>query len=367
MATFFEGNTVYWWGVRDRVIYGRLTGDVRRSGNTVYLENMVFDEYDSNMASATGSETVSITVNGTTSSFVHENNGLNQWGRVKFGSRGINGTSFGVSTTQTSANVGWSTSDGYSGTFTVTFPSGATPPTGLNVTSLSTTQNTVTGTVSITGWGEGADSNRYLELSVSNNKTTDSRRYKAGTKGSTSTSQTLTVNNSSSGSMTISPNTSYYIGAYATNGKASTGVLWNWGSVVTKPATPTASNSNVLRHTATLTITAPAQGTAQTMTAYYKIGSGSWVNAGTIAQNSTKTVSLANLDANTAYTITVKVSNTSGDSATATTSFTTKPALYCSVSDKTKGVKKLYCSVNGKTKRVVKLYGSVNNKTKRII
>ena len=75
-----------------------------------------------------------------------------------------------------------------------------------------------------------------------------------------------------------------------------------------------------------------------------------------------QTCALPILASNTTYTVTVKLTNSSGDSGTATTSFTTERAMYGSVSGRTKTISKMYGSVGGETKRIVKFYGAVETK-----
>ena len=223
-------------------------------------------------------------------------------------------------------------------------------------------------TVSTSSYGVPASANgRYIELEIG--PAGGGTPYRYFTVGNTTSQNNITVNNSSAiypsgGSLTIAANTKYAYRGYANNTVLHS--TNSWVDFITLPAAPTATSSAINSVSGSLTITAPSQGTAATLTAYYKVGSGNYISAGTITPGASNTVTVTGLNPSTAYTITVKLTNSSGDSATTTTTFTTLNPLYCSVSGKAKVVRKLYCSVNGQTKEIKKLYGSVNGKTKRI-
>lgn len=223
-------------------------------------------------------------------------------------------------------------------------------------------------TVATSSYGVPAStSGRYIQLRIA--QAGGGTTYRYFQVGNTTSQNNVTVTSSSAiqpsgGSLTFAANTKYAYCGYANN--TVLGTASSWVDFITLPAAPTATSSVINSVSGTLTITAPSQGTAATLTAYYKVGSGNYVSAGTITPGASKTVTVTGLNPSTAYTITVKLTNSSGDSATTTTTFTTLKPLYCSVSGKAKIVRNLYCSVNGQTKKIVKLYGSVNGKTKRI-
>lgn len=120
MATFFSGATIGFWSSTSNYIYGTLTGNVSRSGNTVTLSGMSLAM--TTRYTSTGSGSYWFEVNGTRTSYTCTASG------TSLGSHSLNNTSFSVSTTQTSASVSWKSADGNTGSFTVTFPSGATVP-----------------------------------------------------------------------------------------------------------------------------------------------------------------------------------------------------------------------------------------------
>lgn len=440
-----------------------------------------------------------------------------------------------------------------SGDFSI--PAQAAAPSGLSLTNVSVTSNTVTGTVSITNWGGAGDANsRYRNLSVmaTNDKTTSARRYQR-VYGNTMSSA-ITVNNSTEyGTMTIQPNTRYWLWWYATNGTLGTGspdtstttivtlpldlssksatttgtnsirvnyttkadggfytkniqynigngwvtgatvsaaaatsgnftisglstgtsytinlrvntsagstgsgsvsattykipanatvsatnssstsnsvtygvstfntgpnpgvylyggtsaspttqlTWWNqtgnvtwahtgltgntkyyyrsrakndggWSAyssdatAITRPANPTITINSIGHHTVSLSIKSPSQGSAATMTAYYKVDGGSATSAGTIPSGGSKAVQLS-FDPQTQHTVTAYLSNSSGNSGEASSTFTTKIPFYAPVSGQSRMAKKLYCSVNGQAKKVQHLYASVNGVAKKI-
>lgn len=252
-------------------------------------------------------------------------------------------------------------SSGDSGTITSSAITTYKAPNTPTVTNFVPLVNGGKATVSVSSYGVPASaSGRYIELEVG--PAGGGTPYRFFTVGNTSTQNNITVNNSSAvwpsgGHITINPNTKYAYRGYANNT-----ILFstnNWVDFITLPATPTATSVSDGATSGKVTINAPAQGTASTLTAYYKVGTGDWVSAGTVAQGGSVTASITGLASNTTYTVTVKLTNSSGDSGTATTSFTTARAMYGSVGGRTKTISKMYGSVGGETKRIVKFYGSV--------
>ena len=259
-------------------------------------------------------------------------------------------------------------STGDSGTITSSSATTYKAPNTPTVTNFVPLVNGGKATVSTSSYGVPAStSGRYIQLRIA--QAGGGTTYRYFQVGNTTSQNNITVTSSSAiqpsgGSLTFAANTKYAYCGYANN--TVLGATGSWVDFITLPAAPTATSSAINPVSGSLTITAPSQGTAATLTAYYKVGSGNYISAGTITPGASKTVTVTGLNPSTAYTITVKLTNSSGDSATTTTTFTTLKPLYCSVSGKAKIVRNLYCSVNGKTKKIVKLYGSVNGKTKRI-
>lgn len=251
--------------------------------------------------------------------------------------------------------------------FSVSVPSGATAPTGLNVTGIAVGGQSIKGTVSVTGWGGAGDANsRYRELQIwQNNMSGDYRKQK--TYGDTLSSE-ITCNNSSSGSLALNYNTKYYIGAFATNGTYNTGSQ-AFGTAITNVPIPGASKGTITSNSAVINWSLVDQGGERDIKIDYKINSGSWTNVTTATGSGAKSGSftLNNLTPNTSYSVDVRSSAVGGSVAGGiTVSFTTPSTtkMYCSVNDTAKKVKRIYCSVSGQRKKVKKIYCSVGGVAK---
>lgn len=322
MATFFSGQTVGYWSSGSNYIYATLTGNVSRSGNTVTLSGM-------NIAlttrySSTGSDNLWFEVNGTRTSYKAYASG------TSLGTHNLNNTSFSVSTTQTSANVGWKSSDNYTGSFTVTFPSGASAPTGLAASNVVATKNSFSATVSITGWGNGATDARYREFQVwtyNASSFVEPRRYQAAT--GTALSSTITCNNSSSGSLTITPNTRYTLGVYANNGNAATGSQ-RVGNYVTLPDELTdKAVGNIQPKSVTITAKTKADGNYYAKEIQYSLNNSTWTTGATVSSGSVTNVSfnITGLTPGTNYTIYLRVRTTAGTASCGSLTAKTKSVV----------------------------------------
>ena len=322
MATFFSGQTVGYWSSSTNYIYGTLTGNVSRSGNTVTLSGMKIAL--TTRYSSTGSDNLWFEVNGTRTSYKVSASG------TSLGTHTLNNTSFSVSTTQTSANVGWKSSDNYTGSFNVTFPSGASAPTGLAASNVVATKNSFSATVSITGWGNGATDARYREFQVwtyNASSFVEPRRYQAAT--GTALSSTITCNNSSSGSLTITPNTRYTLGVYANNGNASTGSQ-RVGDYVTLPDELTdKAVSNIQTKSITITAKTKADGNFYAKEIQYSLNNSTWTTGATISSGSVSNVSfnITGLTPGTNYTIYLRVKTTAGTTSCGSLTAKTKSVV----------------------------------------
>lgn len=116
--------------------------------------------------------------------------------------------------------------------FTAWFNDGYSAPTGLTLSNVSKTEQSVSGRVSISGWGNNSGGAKYLELGITqHNNSLDSRKFQPVHTGATYADITVTQS-SAGGYMTISPNTRYYLAIYASNGNRSAGVSFV-GDIVT--------------------------------------------------------------------------------------------------------------------------------------
>lgn len=231
-----------------------------------------------------------------------------------------------------------------------------TPPTGLTVALSDVGADFAMINVSISSYGSPSGSaNRYIEAAVLGSSTYGSPyRYATATAAM---SAKLAVMNGNSGSLVITPNTTYYYGGYASNTVRSVSTVA--GQFTTLPAVPVITTTDQGHGQIAFTVTHATEGSAETVTEEYSIDGGTtWVaitgGAFTLAL-STQT--------------TVKVRRTSA-AGVSSASITVVPqfdvGIYASVADKTKKIDKIYAPVNGVTKKVTKIYASVNGKTKLV-
>ena len=268
-----------------------------------------------------------------------------------------------------------STSNAYLFSFSgsVTIPAQYTPPTGLTVSNLSATANTVSGTVAVATWGEGTStSDRYREINVSSTGTDDTRRYQKE-YGSTKSSEITATNSSQQlGGMNITPNTFYYVWGYANNGGSYALTSLTGASIITPPDELSAkSTTDVGVDYATVQVTTTADGGYYSKTVEYSLDNGTtWTTGATVSSASatTATFDITGLNSDTTYTVLFRVHSNAGATSSGSLTFTTLVGskFYGSVNGVTKKVTKLYGSVNGVTKEITKLYGSVNGVTKLI-
>ena len=229
------------------------------------------------------------------------------------------------------------------------FPGTTSPPTGLNVTNITPSQNSFTATVSISGWGTGSGT-KYRELQVWTQGMVEPRRYQ--TQTGSSLSGTITTNNSSAGSLNIMPNTMYTIGGYASNGSQSTGST-NFGNKATLPPSSTITPMYVTDTAAIIAYSIHDQGGAKTMTLKRQLDSGSAVAVTTLTGSGAKsgTFVISGLAPGSTHTLTAEVSTDVGGVVSNTITFTTE--VHSNITNPFS----LYGAVSGATRRIVKLYG----------
>lgn len=315
MATFFSEEIVDYWSDPNNYVYGTLTGNVSRSGNTVTLSNLQIEltpRYSSYGTSSWDFQIEGDTVFDDTISAPPRTLSLNS-------------VSFGVSAAQTSKTVSWRGPGGtYSGSFTVNFPAGATGPSGGYISSKNPGTDTITLTGGITNNGTGA-TKTYVELIVLERAYTEGgipQRF----EGFNAMSATKTITNSSSisaGGITISPNKRYYAGVYADNGVEV--YRYDGGTVVTKAKAPTVELTSVEGDEATFSYSQPADGGYYTKYVEYSLdGGSSWTTAATISGTSASsgTFTISGLSSGTTYTIKTRTRTTAGSSTAPDIEFT---------------------------------------------
>lgn len=365
MATFFSGVTIGWWNTSSNYLYGTLTGDVSRSGNKVTLSNLklaITVRYNNSYGS---DNNWNFTVGGVRSAVPLRITS----GSYNVGTFSLNDVTFDVAESQTSASVNWSSSDGNSGSFQVSFPSGATAPTGLSLSNIVPGIDNFRGTVSVAGWGSGgSESGRYLRLSVCSSQSTSNRRY--ATHTGSDLSATLDVTNESAGNITLAPNTQYYLTMSASNGAASTGSS-SFQTATTLPPQATLSVVEASDNAATIQYACPADGGRYAKSIEYSLDGGkTWATGATVSTGTatTGTFQISGLVSGTSYTLLSRVSTDAGETGNATITFTTAGgtpaiAMLASVENSAARIIKFYGSLSEKSRLVEKFYASVDGKS----
>lgn len=259
-------------------------------------------------------------------------------GQIKPGGSGANGRvwSRGFDTT-IGISIG-TTSRGFTAVWTgggntrelgfgTSFNDGYSAPTGLSVSSPSTTENTVKAVVALSGWGNHSGGVKYRELTISKvNGSTSNRRFQS-TDNTNALLSEITVTNSSSqtGSLTITPNTRFYLAGYASNGNRNTGVQFNTQAVTLSTGGRTVVNvrpSKVL-----FNVTAVDGHFANTIRfRYRKQGDSIWITSPESFVGSSGSIELANLKPATTYEMQQMVTTQAGTWYSSTFTVKTKPA-----------------------------------------
>lgn len=275
--------------------------------------------------------------------------------------------SAGASETSKQVTVDWLYYGGghsNSKTYTLYFDASATAPATPTVTLKETYTNGAKFGVSVSSYGvPSSTSGRYIEAAILGSSTYGAP-YRYATASDTASSD-ITVTSSSSGALTINPNTQYGYGGYASNTVLSTSTVT--GTFVTLAAAPTITSEGLTPTRVNLRWSVPADGGKYDRQIQYSVNGGTWITGATVTSgNASNGVFTVGLSPSTAYTIRTRVNTTAGATAGPNITVTT-PAnvkIYCSVNNSRKKVKRIYCSVNGQRKKVKKIYCSVNGTRK---
>lgn len=212
---------------------------------------------------------------------------------------------------------------------TITIPAQATAPTGLALSNVSSTYNSVTGTVSVTGWGGAGDATtRYRNLSVlkTADKETSERRYQR-VYGNTMSSAITVDNSTEYGTMTIVSNTQYWLWWFATNGTIGTeSPTTSTTTVYTKPAPLSAKSATVTGTTSIkISYTTAAEGNAYSKKIQYSLDGTNWTDGATVSSGSATSgnFTISNLTPGTAYTIRLRTNTTAGVTSSGSVTATT--------------------------------------------
>lgn len=349
----------------------RWTGNWNKSGNTITLSNMTLQIYMIS-GSGWGTGTDSVTVTGGGAQTVSWNMSGSASNVASLGN-----TSFGVGGTDTSATIQCVIAAEVTGSTTISFDATVTPPTGLGINNISTTDTSVSANVYVSGWGGAGDANsRYRNLSVmrTNYKPDEQRRYQRVYGNETSGIITVT-SNTQYGTGTIDPNTRYWLWWYATNGTYGTEApTTSTTEVVTKASAPTVGLADTTATSATISYSTTADGGYYAKNIQYSLDNGStWVTGATVTGGAATTGSftISGLTPGTVYTVQTRVNTTAGNTTGTSVSFATEVerapmGLYGPVNSQATRVSEFYGPVNGEAKLANKVYGSVNGQAKII-
>lgn len=259
------------------------------------------------------------------------------------------------------------------GEFTAT---GGSAPSGLSVTNISSTWNTVTATYSVGSWGGMSASYSAARLFGASGDARLENQFNG------QSSYTTTITNNSvklDGGITIKGCGNYRLDLYASN---SVGSANTSDATVYTPPSPShvlytdPGGEGTKNYAMVFTGDVDNNSTsydAGSLTRYvrYKIGNGSWV----VVENNTNKA----LNALSSFTVSVPAGESAtiegymtyhGKQSSVTTVTVTNSnapvALYGSVDGTAHRIVKLYGSVNGHAKEIRNLYGSVNGNSRKI-
>lgn len=247
----------------------------------------------------------------------------------------------------TSGSVSWNLS----------FDASGTAPDTPTVSIDSIADTSAAFNVAVASYGDpAAASGRYIQAGILGG-TTYAAPYRTANAVDTS-SATITVDNSSSGTLTLQGNTEYHYGAFAHNTVLSSSTVAQ-NTFITLPAYIT--NVAVVddgHNDMTISVLHDSEGSADTVYTEYSYDQQTW----------TAVPETFHLTVYSATTVYLRRENGAGITPVYAVSIVpvTTIKLYGSVNGQAKTIRKLYGSVNGQSKRIRKLYGSVNGRSKLI-
>ena len=344
-----------------------------RSGNTVTVSGT----FSLSQSGSWNSNAIYAQVSGKTSWTKVKNSGSSTTGSASFSFSFTDSNAGNPTYTAVFQVFNSSETSGIGGTasvsFSVSYPAAGTAPTGLAATDIIPDSDSFTATLSITGWGgTGSATTRYKELQVrtyNSSSLVTPRRYQKVYGNSLSSTITCTNSSTDDGGLTITPNTRYTLGMFASNGSKSTGSK-RIGDYVTLANHPLISLVSKNGDEATFNYSVDSDGGFYDKTIEYSIDGGTtWTNLHTITgiSGASGTISLTSLTLNSTYVLEVRVVTTAGTASTTYTFETKTLAFYGPDSNQeAQKITKLYGSVGGQAQEVVRLYGSANGATKLI-
>lgn len=364
-STRWESST--WAG---RAKYYNWSGSWSKSGTTITLSNMqIYMGMVDSAAGGTGSGTDTITVSpgGSAQTVTFTWSGGNT-----SNTQSLSNVSFSVGSSATSQVLQCYISGENTGATTIYFDAAATAPTGLAASNVVVSADSFSATVSVTGWGGAGDAtSRYRELqcwTYDASSFVTPRRYQP--IYGNSLSSTITVSNSSNGALTITPNTRYTLGIYASNGSVSTDSQ-RIGNYVTLASAPAVSLSSQTPISITIAYSAPSDGGYYTKNLQYSIDGGTvWITYATITGGTSETgaFTISNLEAGETYSILTRVKTTAGTTSGQTITITLGKgiAFYGPVSNQAKKATTMYGSLNNGAIPLSRFYASANGEARLV-
>ena len=243
-------------------------------------------------------------------------------------------------------------------------------PTGLSISLIQVEDEGAQFNVSIDSYGKPDGVNgRYIEAAILGQNTYGGN-YRYSTASNTKSSRIRVANDSSSGSLTIRPNTRYWYGCYASNTAMSSSKVQ--GQFVTGPSRPALQFIEATDTTATLSYSVPADGGVYTKYIEYNLsGESNWYTVDTLTSGAatTGTFVISGLLSGTSYTVMLRTRTlAAAASAPDAVSFDTLTSgadnenlLYGSDDGVAKRITRLYGSANGEAQQITKLYGRAIN------
>lgn len=372
--------TVWYWDDPSKPITGTLNGNINRTGDRVYLTWLSLSL--SWPQAPWGKWPVDFTLNGTTTSRDLSHGDP---------SYALDDTSFSVSPTQTSATIGWSSSDGYSGSITIDFPAGQSDPSGPHVQLVSATPHSATIEGKVDDWGT-SPAGATKKLAILTTDSTSSNWVGGYTKsvvgssiGWDEVSLSATDYDEKIGDgvdlskglslfkLGIEYKTNSYTGNYVTDYTTATPPVQPQSIILTSKTYTgsgydlgiaiTGGDSTLNNSVPVITMYRYSTDDGRTWTA--------WANAGAAGlpwTTKTATILVGEVDRVIIEAVQGATTTTlrSDYSEPLRASFVMRPILYGSEEGLAKRVRKLYGSVNGQSKKITKLYGSVNGQSKLI-
>lgn len=380
MASFSANlGTIWYWGSTAYPVTGTISGTTTRSGTTVTMSNMKLTL--SWPPSAYGTYTVW---------FNTQNVKTERALAANTTTYNLNNASFTAAIGETSRQIGWSSSDGYSGAYTITYDAGGTSPSGGTVTYNSCTWNSVNITSKVTSWGSGYSGTPNLEQTVVQSSATSSTWTSTGriTKknATTSLSSTQNVSNATAtvaydGGITLKGCTSFKVAMW---GATSVGNTYNFDNTVryTPPAplqslaksAESYAGSNKSNVTISITGGNSTNNNNVNVSSQYRYSTNggsswtAWASAGTGTPWTAKTATFQ-VPCNTSVQVQARQVYQSQASEVKSLTFTsmkTPARLYVPVSSRSKLARKAYIGINSQSEKVLKIYKGVNGQSKLV-